>query len=297
MTPTRARVAALLRETDILKGNPTGGTLHVPAPLGVESDDDKKKRRARAAAALGYTTKNDDDTLTLARRIAKGEDSAQYIGRQVINADQLRVWWELEAMTGAARTLDPNPHITVAYSKKEFTWSIDRSWVVIHPEQFDGIGLLGPDNAVVLFLKSPLLESRWQGTRDAGATWSYNGYRPHVTMCYLGADYDPQLGGYSADQMVQPPFPIILGPELMATGGVDVFEAVKAPEWYQVANGVTKHDEGRIHVTVNVAQPAITVPVEVNNVIEQRKNDRAKITRDPLTGGGVVEFTDSTEGK
>lgn len=223
----RHRAAALLSRLPILKGNPTGSSLHVPAPMG-ETDDEKKKRRARAAAAaLGYNA-------------VEKADSAQYIGRQVLNAGHLAAWWSSVAPENASRVCDPNPHITVAYSSTEFEWVIDRSLVVIQPEAFDGLGLLGPDNAVVLFLNSPLLESRWQAMRDAGGSWSYDGYKPHVTLCYLGAEYDQKLGAYQADQIVQPDFPIVLGPELMAKGGTDVFEAVKAPQWYQDAKGVTK---------------------------------------------------------
>ncbi len=226
MNAVKKRAAELLARYS--KSNPTGSAVHVPAPMGepAETEEEKKKRRQRAAVVLGYD----------GAPVAKAPDSAQYIGRSVLNADQLAAWW---AQTAAAigdtpTACDPNPHITVAFSQKEFDWEIDRSLVVIQPDAFVGLGLLGPDKAVVLFLDSPLLESRWQATKDAGATWDFDGYKPHVTLCYLGADADVE----TFRDGPLPDFPIVLGPELMAKGGAGVFEAVKAPDWYQTANGV-----------------------------------------------------------
>jgi hypothetical protein len=142
----------------------------------------------------------------------------------------------------------------------------DRPQLVVHPpEQILGAGLLGPKNALVLFLDSPILESRWAAANEAGATWDHDGYHPHMTIAYLGAAGDGWTDR-ARGPLPLPDFPLVFGPELSSPRGLDVFEAVKAPEWYQDARGVSKAAHPRpVHVTVNMpyAQPAPQVNVTV----------------------------------
>lgn len=79
-------------------------------------------------------------------------------------------------------SLPSRPHVTVAYSKAP----VDArrlpqvsAGMVISPggrslEQF------GDD--VVLCVECPELHTVWQGYRDAGASWDYPSYRPHITI-------------------------------------------------------------------------------------------------------------------
>jgi hypothetical protein len=62
---------------------------------------------------------------------------------------------------------------------------------------------------VVLKFDSPELAARWQAARDAGASWDYDGYHPHVTITYDGGGVD--LSG------VQPfAGDLVFGPEVHA---------------------------------------------------------------------------------
>jgi hypothetical protein len=271
----RKRVADLL----IGKDTPTGSSLHVPAPMGNNDDEKKKKERRRnIATALGVT---------------KADAVGQYVGRLALNVDQLNDWWQRNRKDREPFLLDPNPHITVAFSRVQFPWSIDRTILAITPDDTQDIGLLGPKNAVVLFLHSPILDSRWQAARDAGATWDYNGYRPHLTLFYLGADADVT----TFRKIVPPDFPIILGQELQSTTDLDVFEAVKAPEWYQAARGVRKDQP--VHVTVNVAPPAVTIAPaaapHVNVTVEAAPQAGRRVGKISTNAEGqrVVEITDA----
>jgi hypothetical protein len=284
MTDRRKDIAELVR-----KSSPTGAAVHTPAIMG-EADAERKKKRRRALAKL-LARRSEDDTLTLEKRLTKADDAdaGRYVGRLLLNAEQLTAWWHLVARPGMPYDLDANPHLTVVYSRTEFDWTPDPGYVVITPEQIKGVGLLGPKNALVLFLDSPILQSRYAAALAAGATSDYGEYKPHMTLCYLGAEYDPQLGGYQADQIERPAMPLVFDRELSSPRGVDVFEAVKAPDWYQQARGVTK--EQPVHVTVNMPpMPAPVIHTHVN-VEAQKRAGAAKITRGP-DGQSRVEFTD-----
>lgn len=77
-------------------------------------------------------------------------------------------------------------------------------------ERFDG-------GAVVLRLDSPELQRRWRELRDAGASWDYPDYRPHVTITYDG-------DGVDLDAVEPYAGPLIFGPEEfaeVAAGGFD----------------------------------------------------------------------------
>lgn len=236
MTNDRRKALAEL----VRKSSPTGNAVHVPAVMGEDEAERKKKRRRQLAKMLAGVGE-EDYTLTLAKRmaIAKADDAGQYVGRLLVNADLLAVWWAGVRHWSEPEAIDPNPHLTVAYSSADFPWMIDRSWIFIPPEQIKGVGLLGPKNALVLFLDSPILESRWAATVEAGASWDYDGYKPHITVCYLGAGYDSTTWRDTNGAKVKlPDFPLVFGPELSSPRGVDVFEAVKAPSWYQDHKGV-----------------------------------------------------------
>lgn len=80
-------------------------------------------------------------------------------------------------------------HATVVYS---------RAPVLLRPLD-DGVEIrggprlvkpLGGRGAVVLGFWSEALFMRWREARDAGASWDYDSYRPHVTITWRGGDVD-----------------------------------------------------------------------------------------------------------
>ena len=73
---------------------------------------------------------------------------------------------------------------------------------------------LGDKGAVVLKFTSPELQARWKQYRDAGASWDYDSYTPHVTLTYDGAGVDlSKVEPYTG--------PIDLGPEKQEPLNVD----------------------------------------------------------------------------
>jgi len=135
-----------------------------------------------------------------------------YVHRPVTNAADLVAWARSQGFKS------PMPaekwHVTQAYSRKPVDWHAAG-------DSFDKlkasggartVSPLGKDGAVVLHFDSADLRRRWREFRDAGASWDYDAYRPHVTITYDGGDVDlSKVEPYTG--------PIEFGPE--------VFEALK----------------------------------------------------------------------
>lgn len=219
----KTEVAQLLRSR-IGKDNPTVNQVHVPTAGANTAPKGKGKTRLQRLR---------ERRGELAKAIAKAMGDTEtkegtYVGRLVLNANELATWWAAERTADEPAQLDACAHITVAYSRVEFPWTDDPSAICVPPECFAGFKVLGKDNAVVLCLKVPVLESRWKDTLTAGATWDHDGYQPHITLFYLGADVS---GASVREDLGLPSFPILLGPELSGPRGADVFTPA-APDWY-----------------------------------------------------------------
>lgn len=168
----------------------------------------------------------------IARELAKRDASAGgtasaddgagiYCARRLLNVEQLDAWWAEARLAGEPATIDADPHLTVAYSRAAVTFDPDPSEVLVPPDALRW-ATLGKDLAVVLAIRSPLLEDRWDALRRCGCTWDFVGYTPHVTLFYLSAGYDSAQwrdGSYPA----LPGFALHLGPELVGPRNENLF--------------------------------------------------------------------------
>lgn len=150
--------------------------------------------------------------------LTKSEPRPLYVSRPVLNAAEIIRWAKGEGFSSCLPADDL--HVTVAYSKRPV------NWMAIEPEGWpeDGsltvpaggprvLERLGPEGkATVLRFSSWQLAWRHQQIRDAGASWDWPEYCPHVTLSYDAADLD-------LDGIVAWNGPIRLGPER--------FEAIK----------------------------------------------------------------------
>jgi hypothetical protein len=223
---TRHDVGKALLE-QVAKDSPTVNQVHVPGIMGAAAKPKGKNRLQRMRERRGE----------LAKAIAKSngdttpeEKVGTYVGRLVVNPDALASWWASARVDGEPDALDPNSHLTVAYSRAVFTWDDDATGILLDPSCYLGFKVLGPDKAVVLRVNSPVLESRWKDALAAGATWDHDGYEPHVTLFYLGAEYDSNDWRDGSHPAV-PDFAIQLGCELRGPRGSDVFTPA-TPDWY-----------------------------------------------------------------
>ncbi len=133
-----------------------------------------------------------------------------YVRRNVTNADEIIAWAK---GAGFPKAVPPEEmHVTIAHSYDALDWSAagDHFDTMINEGGARSIQRLGDKGAVVLMIEDKELSDRWQAFKDAGASWDYPGYQPHVTITYQGHDVD--LSGIE-------PYdgPIIFGPEIYET--------------------------------------------------------------------------------
>lgn len=130
---------------------------------------------------------------SIPRRLEKrnaGEKSPLYVRRNVLNAEDIIAWAKA---AGFAKTVPAEEmHVTQVFSREPMDWTAAG-------DSYDGLKAegdarsikpLGDKGAVVLAFELAELQDRWQQFRDAGASWDYESYQPHVTITYSGGDVD-----------------------------------------------------------------------------------------------------------
>ena len=120
-----------------------------------------------------------------------------YVYRTLKNAKELLTWAKAQGFTSTVPAAEL--HCTITYSKRPVDWfKMGGTW-----GQVDGqlivpaggprvVGMLG-ENATVLHFTSADIEWRHEHMVDAGATWDYPEFHPHVTISYDGAPADLSL--------------------------------------------------------------------------------------------------------
>lgn len=129
-----------------------------------------------------------------------------YASRPVTNAQAIIDW---AVSQGFKSTLPASDlHVTVAYSRDAMDGSAvpagAKSLTVAAGKRT--VEPLGDEGAVVLKFASDDMQARWKQYRDAGASWDYESYTPHITITYDGKGVDlSKVKPYAG--------PIELGPE------------------------------------------------------------------------------------
>lgn len=151
-----------------------------------------------------------------------------YVHRKVLNAADIVAWAKAQGFDATLPAADM--HVTIAFSRTPVDWmKAGADWagdengkIKVVPggariiEKFDG-------GAVVLLFNSSQLAYRHECIKEAGASWDWPEYQPHITITYNAGDVDlskvePYRGA------------IELGPE--------VFEELDT-EWREKINEVT----------------------------------------------------------
>jgi 8-oxo-dGTP pyrophosphatase MutT (NUDIX family) len=135
-----------------------------------------------------------------------------YVMRPLLDPDKLVAW----AQRAGFRDLLPakEMHVTVAYSRSPVKWPKPAEKTVKITEGVRYVEKLGDKGAVVLRFDSVELSDRWREFGTLGATWDWDGYRPHVTLTYNAGPLMSSL----IDQGEVEPFdgPLEFGPEEFA---------------------------------------------------------------------------------
>lgn len=108
-----------------------------------------------------------------------------YVRRQVTNAEELIAWAKGQ---GFATTLSAKDmHVTVAFSRKPVDWGAAGAGelkVTCWSSADRTVEPLGDQGAVVFKFESPELTARWREFLNAGASWDWPDYHPHITISY-----------------------------------------------------------------------------------------------------------------
>ena len=162
---------------------------------------------AKKIAALEKEMAKQADGETMAKAEGSGEKKRPlYVNRRVKNAADIIAWAKLQGFKSTLPAEDI--HVTQVYSKAPMDWaeagdSFDRIRASGDKRK---VAKLGDKGAVVLHFDNPDLRRRWQQIRDAGASWDYESYNPHLTISYDAGDLDlSKVEPYRG--------PIELGPE------------------------------------------------------------------------------------
>lgn len=164
---------------------------------------------ADAMAALGQ-----DPNATPAGKSMMVERTL-YVSRPLLNGAEFIAWAKGQGFTSVIAPADL--HVTVAFSRAEVDWSQlepDNETLAVNSTVDRSVGALGDKGAVVQHFASSALTARWQKFRDAGASWDFPGYQPHVSITYDGT---------SVDLSKVKPFmgQLIFGPETFAEVNTD----------------------------------------------------------------------------
>lgn len=166
-----------------------------------ESDTDSDKK-----VMDGEKPYKEQDTEDIESKELTKSRKTLYIFRPVKNAEDIISWAKSQ---GFGKTLQAKDmHVTVAYSREPVEYGLIKTLsdsIYIESGQ-RSVEKLGDEGAVVLLFNCDLLSQRWEELTLMGASWDYNGFRPHITITYQGGDLDlSALDSYDG--------PIVLGPE------------------------------------------------------------------------------------
>ncbi len=124
-----------------------------------------------------------DETKSIAPRTL-------YVSRRLLNADEFMAWARRQGFKTMLDAADL--HVTIAYSRTRLDWmAAGESW---NNERDGGLTIraggprvvepIGPAGAVALKFASTELSWRHMSIREAGASWDWPEYQPHITITY-----------------------------------------------------------------------------------------------------------------
>lgn len=176
----------------------------------------------------------------------KAEPRTLYVSRKLKNADDLIAWAKGQ---GFAKTVPTDElHVTIAFSRTPVDWmKCGAGWtgqnnngdIVVEPGGARLVEPLGDKGAIVLLFNSAELSWRNRDIVNAGASWDWPDYQPHVTITYEGA-------GVDLDKVEPYRGKLVFGPEIFAEVDEDWKDKVTEKRMELIANIVKVDDEQRM---------------------------------------------------
>lgn len=192
---------------EIVKEDPGSGDVHVNGP------DWRSRRKPKPADGVGAAAILAGDQGVKAVIGKAGDPQPLYVNRPVVNAAELIAWAKGQ---GFETTLPADEmHVTIAYSRSPVDWmACGESWsgdpkgqVKITPGGPRQLAAFGPQgDAAVLLFASNDLSWRHSQLEDAGCSWDWPDFSPHITISFSAVGLDlSTLKPYQGE--------IVLGPE------------------------------------------------------------------------------------
>lgn len=147
-----------------------------------------------------------------AQEAADAEPRTLYVSRKLLNGAEFLRWAKSQ---GFQTTVPADElHVTVAYSRTPVDWmKMGEDWrgqdgrLLVTPGGARLVEPLGDKGAIVLLFNSSELSWRHRDMREAGASWDYEDYQPHVTITYSGQ-------GVNLDEVEPYRGKLLFGPEI-----------------------------------------------------------------------------------
>lgn len=195
----------------------------------------------------------------------KAEAKPLYIQRKLTNPEPFIAWAKEQ---GFPKVLSPEElHVTVVYSKEPVDWDAcpDATPEFLKlrgsndetGEEIRSVEPLGDGGAVVLKFTSNNLQRRWREWREAGASWDYRDYNPHVTITYNAPE------GFDASKVVPYDGPLEFGPEIKEPiNDSYTEEVVEKFEFAKILKANPYHDaEGKFTSQKEAVNAAASLPL------------------------------------
>lgn len=157
---------------------------------GWNPEDDPDMDKVWQPATMAPTGQQQQPTDKPAVPVQKTETKAiaprsLYVRRDLLNATEVLKWAKGQGLTGlmAAEEL----HVTIAYSTKPIDWmSAGEAWGGELTVPAGGPRVVEPIGPGATALKFASMDLAWRNLRirDAGASWDYDDYQPHITLTY-----------------------------------------------------------------------------------------------------------------
>jgi hypothetical protein len=169
----------------------------------------KRDSNGNIIICVGSFARCDDPVREILDYLAclKATPKTLYVHRPLLNYAAVVAWAKAN---GFASTLNDDMHVTVAFSRQPVDWS------KVKPQQ-DTITITNGDrslaklgatgDATVLHFDPSKLVGRWNEFIDAGASWDWPDYKPHITISYQAGDVD-SIAPYDGT--------LVFGPEVFA---------------------------------------------------------------------------------
>lgn len=124
----------------------------------------------------------------------KSTPRSLYVSRKLKNGRDVLRWARAQGIPNLVS--ESEMHVTIAYSRAKIDWmGIDADWtgdeLIVAAGGPRVVEIMGKEkNVLALLFRSWALAGRHAEIRDAGATWDWPEYQPHLSISYDAAGFD-----------------------------------------------------------------------------------------------------------